>query len=363
MLTFATSPEPSPSPTLEGPAGDVQNLWEDLTSDTSGQFLGLGIAILLLVIAWFVGRAVIRGIVLGIEKGTPLDGRARRALRKAKIKVAEPDTMELRLEGERRRQRAKTIGRVLNSTLLVILITIGVTTLLSMIGVPVAPLMASAGVVGVALGFGAQSLVKDVLSGVFMLLEDQYGVGDVVNLGEATGSVEEVGLRCTRLRSLDGTVWYVPNGEITRVGNMTRMWSRALVEVRFAYDTDIEAAREAMIDAVKAAQDKHKKVAAAILGEAEVAGIESLEYNAVMLRLLVQTNPAAQWDVQREVRHEMRRIFAERGIELAVPGEAMVVDAGSSRRPLHDSARPAGDEQPVDQDGRPLPPPNDGDDE
>ncbi len=363
VLILPAESSPSPSPTLEGPASDVQNLWEDLTSDTSGQFIGLGIAILLLVIVWFVGRAVIRGIVVGIEKGTPLDGRARRAMRKAKIKVAEPDTMELRLEGERRRQRANTIGRVLNSTLAVVLVTVGVTTVLSMVGVPVGPLMASAGVVGVALGFGAQSLVKDVLSGVFMLLEDQYGVGDVVNLGEATGSVEEVGLRCTRLRSLDGTVWYVPNGEITRVGNMTRMWSRALVEVRFAYDTDIEAAREAMIDAVKAAQAGHEKVASSILGEPEVAGIESLEYNAVMLRLLVQTNPATQWDVQREVRHEMRRLFAERGIELAVPGEAMVVDSQGPKRLLHDSARPKGDEQPVDQDGRRLPPPNDADDE
>ncbi|WP_169747673.1 mechanosensitive ion channel family protein [Demequina iriomotensis] len=357
------TPEPSPSATLEGPASDVQNLWEDLTSDTSGQFLGLGLALLLLIAAWFIGRAIIRGIVMGVEKGTPLDGRARRALRKAKIPVADPPTMELRLEAERRRQRAQTLGRVLNSTLAVVLVTIGITTLLSMIGVPVGPLMASAGVVGVALGFGAQSLVKDVLSGVFMLLEDQYGVGDVVNLGEATGSVEEVGLRCTRLRSLDGTVWYVPNGEITRVGNMTRMWSRALIEVRFAYDTDIEAARQAMIDAVQAARAGHRKVASAILGEAEVAGIESLEYNAVMLRLLVQVNPSTQWDVQREVRHEMRRIFAERGIELAVPGDAMVVDTGRQHRALHDSARPDGDEQPTDEDGRPLPPANDGDDE
>ncbi|SEJ68021.1 mechanosensitive ion channel family protein [Demequina mangrovi] len=363
MLSVST--EPSPSPTLEGPASEVQNLWEDLTSDTSGQFIGLGLAILLLIIVWFVGRAVIRGITLGIERGAPLsDSRTRRALKKAKIPIADPPTMELRLEAERRRQRANTIGRVLNSTLAVVLITVGVTTVMSMIGVPIGPLMASAGVVGVALGFGAQSLVKDVLSGVFMLLEDQYGVGDVVNLGEATGSVEEVGLRCTRLRSLDGTVWYVPNGEITRVGNMTRMWSRALIEVRFAYDTDVEAARQAMIDAVQSARDGHRKVASAILGDAEVAGVESLEYNAVMLRLLVQVNPATQWDVQREVRLEMRRIFAERGIELAVPGEAMVVDTDRGKRSLHDSPRTEHD-QPVDEHGRPLPPRNDpdGDDE
>ncbi|WP_062461153.1 mechanosensitive ion channel family protein [Demequina soli] len=361
MLRFAATPAPTPS--LEGTAKDLNDTWSQLTSGRNGQLIGLGIAILLLVIAWFVGRALIRGITLGIERGTPLDGRARRALRKAKIPVAEPPTMELRLEAERRRQRAHTIQRVLNSTLAIVLIAVGVTTVLSVIGIPVGPMLASAGIAGVALGFGAQSLVKDVLSGVFMLLEDQYGVGDVVNLGEATGTVEEIGLRCTRLRSLDGTVWYVPNGEITRVGNMTRLWSRALVEVRFAYDTDIEAARQAMLDSVAAARTDSKKVAAAILGDAEVAGIESLEYNAVMLRLLVQTNPSTQWDVQRVLRREMRRIFAERGIELAVPGEAMVVDSRPPARAMRDVARPTDDDLPADSDGRPLPPENDEDDE
>lgn len=364
MLRF--EPTSAPSPTATGAAGEVVDFWERLTSGRNGELVGLGLALLLLLIVWFVGRGVIRGITLGIERGTPLDGRARRAMRKAKIPLAEPDTMELRLEAERRRQRAHTLQRVLTSTLAVVLITLGVTTALSVIGVPIGPLLASAGIAGVALGFGAQSLVKDVLSGIFMLIEDQYGVGDVVNLGEATGTVEEIALRCTRLRALDGTVWYVPNGEITRVGNMTRMWSRALVEVRLAYDTDIEAAREAMIDAVKAAQDKHKRIASAVLGDAEVAGIESLEYNAVMLRLLVQTNPAMQWEVQREVRHEMRRIFAERGIELAVPGEAMVMDARGPQRSIRGTAASDHD-QPVDQHGRPLPPPNDashsGDDE
>ncbi|WP_062517835.1 mechanosensitive ion channel family protein [Demequina gelatinilytica] len=368
MLHLETSePETSSSvdSSLTGPAGDIADTWSDILSGRNGELVGLGVALLILVIAWFVGRALIQGITMGIERGAPLDHRARRALRKAKMPVAEPPTMELRLEAERRRQRANTLRRVLTSTLAVILVAIGVTTALSVFGVPVGPMLASAGIAGVALGFGAQSLVKDVLSGVFMLMEDQYGVGDVVNLGEATGTVEEVALRCTRLRSLDGTVWYVPNGEITRVGNMTRLWSRALIEVRFAYDTDIEAARRAMIDAVEAARGSHKRIAAAILGDAEVAGVESLEYNAVMLRLLVQVNPATQWDVQREVRMHLRRILAERGIELAVPGDAMVVDSGRGPRAVHDSGSDDDRDQPTDDNGRPLPPRNDadGDDE
>ncbi|WP_296665136.1 mechanosensitive ion channel family protein [Demequina sp.] len=358
-LRAAAAPSPSPSPSLA--SDEAKNLVDSWISDVETNTLGLIVVTVLLVIAWLVGRALIKGVTKGIERGTPFqDSRTRRALKRARIPVAEPDTVELRLEGERRRQRAQTLRRVLNSALAVVLVAIGITTILTVLGVPVGPMIASAGVVGVALGFGAQSLVKDVLSGVFMLIEDQYGVGDVVDLGAATGAVEEVGLRATRLRSLDGTVWYVPNGEIVRVGNKTRMWSRALVEVRFAYDTDIEAARQAMLDAVQAAREESDQVAANILAEPEVAGVESLEYNAVMLRLLVQVNPATQWDIMREVRLQMRRIFDERDIDLAVPGDAMVMDSKAARvRPaLHDGDRAAGDTPPKDDSGRPLPPPN-----
>ncbi len=356
----SASPDPVASVTPEQAADAVTSWMDSLGTNT----LALIIVGVLLIVAWLVGRALIKGVIRGIERGTPFqDARTRKALRKARIPVPEADTMELRLEEERRRKRAHTLGRVLNSALAVLLIAIGVTTILNVLGVPIGPMLASAGIVGVALGFGAQSLVKDVLSGLFMLVEDQYGVGDVVDLGEATGSVEEVGLRATRLRSLDGTVWYVPNGEITRVGNKTRMWSRALIEVRFAYDTDIEAARQAMLDAAQAAQKASDQVAANVLADPEVAGVESLEYNAVMLRLMVQVNPATQWDIMREIRRQMRQIFAERGLRLAVPGDAMVVDATSPRHPLalHDSARTSNDAPPTDEQGRPLPPPNEDD--
>ncbi len=360
---FLATSTPAPEPTSVGDAAEqgAQMLDEWLTSIEGGA-VGMAIVTVLLIIAWFGGRALLKGVTLGIERGAPFqDSRTRKALRKARIPVVEPDTMELRLEAERRRQRAHTLRRVLNSALVVVLVAVFLTTLLTVLGIPVGPMLASAGIVGVALGFGAQSLVKDVLSGMFMLIEDQYGVGDVVDLGAATGSVEEVGIRSTRLRSLDGTVWYVPNGEVTRVGNMTRLWSRALVEVRFAYDTDIEAARQAMLDAVEAARGESDQVAANLLSEPEVAGIESLEYNAVMLRLLVQVNPATQWDIMREVRRQMRAIFAERGIDLAVPGDAMVMDSATPRPRggVHDGGRRGGTAQPTDADGRPLPPAND----
>lgn len=345
-VTRSSTPTPSPS-TAEQQLEDGREVLAEWLDRLPSAALTLGVVLVVLVVLWFVGRALIRGVTLGIERGAPLqDARTRRALSKAKIPIAQPDTVEMRLEAERRRKRARTLQRVLESALAVVLIAIALTTVLTTLGVPVGPMLASAGVVGVALGFGAQSLVKDVLSGMFMLIEDQYGVGDVVDLGEATGSVEEVGLRSTRLRSLDGTVWYIPNGEIRRVGNMTRMWSRAVVEARLAYDTDVEAARQAMIDAVEAAKAGSEMVASNVLSEPDVAGIESLEFNAVMLRLLVQVNPATQWDIMREIRREMRRIFDERGIELAVPGEAMVVDTPPRRPRAHEGhdAPQGGDE-------------------
>lgn len=367
MLHLTTSPDPDPDATsgpLDG-APDPTDIAKWF-SEVSDNLIGFGVMLVVALLLWFIGRAAINGLTRAVERGAPVsDARARRALSKARIKLPDPNTIEERLEAERRRQRAGTLRKVLKSALAVLLIVLVLMTGLATLGVPIGPMLASAGIVGVALGFGAQSLVKDVLSGTFMLMEDQYGVGDVVDLGEAIGSVEEVGLRSTRLRALDGTVWYVPNGEIRRVGNMTRMWSRVMIEVRFRYDTDVEAARQAMIDAVEAAKQEREEVAAAVLGEAEVAGIESLEYNAIMLRLMCQVNPATQWDVQREVRREMRRLFAERDIYLAVPGEAMVFDtkADPDKVRLHDSARPGSSTAPSPKDdhGRPLPPSNDED--
>ncbi len=360
IVLASTSPEPSTSTTpgpVELPSTDEISTWWEGVEDRAG---GLIAAAVIALVVWLIGHYLIKAFTTSMERGAPMsDPKTLAALKKARIRVPQADETEARLEAERRRQRAHTVKRVLDSALAVLIVVLLLMTVLSVLGVPVGPMVASAGILGVALGFGAQSLVKDILAGVFMLIEDQYGVGDVVDLGEASGSVEEVGLRCTRLRALDGTVWYIPNGEITRVGNMTRLWSRVMIEVRFAYDTDVEAAKEAMIDAVAAASAESESVAANLLGEAEVAGIESLEYNAVMLRLMCQVNPAMQWDVQREVRREMRRIFAERGIRLAVPGDAMVVDShakDTSELTPPDSPRKRGEEQPKDEDGKPLPP-------
>lgn len=288
--------------------------------------IGVGLIMLGALVVWALGRLVIRGLTRSIEQGLPFSAHARDAIERAGIDLPDADPLEEKLEEERRRQRAGTIRTVLNSALVVVVSVVLTVMILDQVGLPVAPLLASAGIVGVAVGFGAQSLVKDLLSGLFMLIEDQYGVGDIVDLGEAAGAVEEVGLRSTRLRSLDGTVWYIPNGEIRRVGNMTRLWSRALIEVRLAYETDLEAARQAILDAVQAAREADPEVDKAILADPEVPGIEAFDYYGVKVRCLIQVSPVTQWQVMRAVRLEMRRLFAERGISVALPEGTLHVD-------------------------------------
>ena len=160
----------------------------------------------------------------------------------------------------RRVQRAKTMGDLLKSVITGVLVAMFGTMILSQLGVNIAPIIASAGIIGIALGFGAQSLVKDFLSGVFMIFEDQYGVGDVVDVGEAVGTVEAVTLRVTRLRDIEGTVWYVPNGEILRVGNKSQNWSRAVIDVGVGYDEDLARVQRVvrLIDAGVENRDLHR---------------------------------------------------------------------------------------------------------
>src|SRR3954467_12408749 len=140
-------------------------------------------------------------------------------------------------------QRARTIGALLRSIATFGIWSIAVLMILGELGLDLGPLVAGAGIVGIALGFGAQNLVRDFLSGIFMLLEDQYGVGDIIDAGPASGVVENVGLRTTRIRDVNGVVWHIPNGQIQRIGNKSQQWSRALLDIDVSYATDIEEAK------------------------------------------------------------------------------------------------------------------------
>ncbi|MBD0293364.1 MAG: mechanosensitive ion channel family protein [Jiangellaceae bacterium] len=217
---------------------------------------------------------------------------------------------------ERRALRATTLGALLKSVVTVVIAMIVVITALEILGYPVGPLLASAGIVGVALGFGAQNLVRDYLNGVFMLLEDQYGVGDVIDMGHATGTVEGVGLRITRLRAVDGTVWHVRNGEVVRVGNSSHGWARTVLDVQVAYGEDSERAR-AIINRVVAEASADPEWSPHILEPPEVWGVEDVRSDSYAVRLVVKTEPLQQWRLARELRERLMRAFTAEGVEIA----------------------------------------------
>ena len=172
----------------------------------------------------------------------------------------------------------------------------------------------------VALGFGSQSLVKDFLSGVFILVEDQFGVGDIVDLdGQTSGVVDAVSLRTTRLRAVDGTLWHVPNGEIRRVGNKSQHWSRALIDIEVAYDTDLDHA-EAVIAKVA---DEIATGDADVIEQPEVWGVEQLGANGIVIRLVVKTRPSEQFRVSRELRRRIKAAFDAEGIEIPFPQQTV----------------------------------------
>lgn len=219
------------------------------------------------------------------------------------------------LLSERRRQRMGTMASVLRSLATGAVYTVAGVMILDEVGIPVGPILASAGILGVAIGFGSQTLVKDFLSGIFMILEDQYGVGDVIDSGFGSGSVEAVGLRVTRLRDVNGVVWYVRNGEILRIGNMSQGWARAVVDVGVAYGEDIGRVRELL---KRTADDLWRDEAFAdlILEEPEVWGVETLTINSVVVRVVVKTQPLQQWTVGRELRQRIMAAFEANQVQL-----------------------------------------------
>ena len=219
---------------------------------------------------------------------------------------------------ERVTQRAGALGAALRSVASIAIYTVAIIMVLGEFDVSLGPLLAGAGIAGVALGFGAQSLVRDFLSGIFILIEDQYGVGDIVDLGEATGTVEEVTLRVTRVRDVRGTLWHVPNGEIRRVGNQSQLWARVILDVEVAYDTDVADA-SAVIKEVADALWREGLATAPILEEPEIWGVENFGPDAITLRLAAKTEPGSQWALSRELRVRLKRAFDEHGIEIPFP--------------------------------------------
>jgi small conductance mechanosensitive channel len=263
--------------------------------------IGKPLAILLILVAavllrWLAAKAIDR--VVRRAEATPLPG--------------------TRHTFNRRAQRAKSLGTLLKSITTTVVFGIAFVMALSEVGLDVAPILASAGVLGLAIGFGAQNLVKDFLSGVMMMIEDQYGVGDAVDLGEAIGTVEAVGLRVTRVRDVDGTVWYVRNGEILRVGNQSQNWARTVLDISVSYSEDLARVRGVLTEVAHSLWDD-EDYRDIIIEEPEVWGVQNLGPEAVVVRVALKTAPMEQWNVAREMRERIKVRFDHEGIVMPLP--------------------------------------------
>ncbi len=282
--------------------------------------------LLILLLAWFARRVAHRSVnrlVSRMVRDRKTEGEAVQSEYKSKIDALSPVVLarrlsEMRERSERSRQRAQTLGALFNSVTTAAIASMTIFMVLGELGVNLGPLIAGAGILGVAIGFGSQAVVSDLLTGIFMLIEDQYGVGDSIDVGEASGTVESVGLRTTRIRSLDGTLWHVPNGVIKRVGNRTQGWARAVVEIDVAYDADIEQS----MDVIKGVADElwaEQVEEMTILEEPTMSGVQNLGADGVTIRLVVKTEPSEQWGTSRELRKRIKLALDEAGIEIPFP--------------------------------------------
>jgi moderate conductance mechanosensitive channel len=257
------------------------------------------------VVLRFARRVISRGVLRAKDPEAPQG-----PLRRKRSAASQEPGYALR-----RAQRADALGALLTSVATVVVWVLAAFLVLAEVGVNLAPLVAGAGVVGLAIGFGAQDLVNDFISGVFMLAEDQFGVGDIVDVGEASGVVEGVTLRTTKIRDVEGTLWHVPNGEIRRVGNSSQQWARSLLDIGVAYDTDVDMAID-VIEAVAGAMAEEEGYRDQFLDAPDVWGVQSLGADSVDIRLVIKTEPGKQWAISRELRRRLKSAFDATGIEI-----------------------------------------------
>ncbi|MFF7142494.1 mechanosensitive ion channel family protein [Streptomyces nodosus] len=321
---LAAAPSPSPSPTTGPVVPALQDAQEQATNAASwveqnwSTWLAIGLrVVLILVIATVLRSAVRRAITKLIDRMSrtveAVDGTAFGGLL---------------VNAERRRQRSQAIGSVLRSVASFLIMGTAALMVLATFQINLAPLLASAGVAGVAIGFGARNLVTDFLSGVFMILEDQYGVGDTIDAGVASGEVIEVGLRVTKLRGSAGEIWYVRNGEVKRIGNLSQGWATAEVDVAVPAGEDLDRVRSTL-DAVAERMSKDEPWNELLWGPIEVLGLESVLLDSVVVRVSAKTMPGKAVQVERELRWRVKRAFDAADIPLMGGAPAPVEDAAT----------------------------------
>lgn len=308
-----------------GPVEEASSLCQAIYRATGNRFLASTAdtlivkpakVLLILALAYVVNRLIARSINRFVRsvRGEKLQRRL------GTLREHTPTALVARGPGAslRSAQRAETIGALLRSISAFAVWVIAALMVLGELGLAIGPLIAGAGIVGIALGFGAQNLVRDFISGIFMLIEDQYGVGDIIDVGPASGTVEAVSLRTTRIRDVNGVVWHIPNGNIERIANKSQQWSRALLDFEVAYDTDVDFAGDVIKRTIIKAWegDTWQDV---ILEEPEVWGVENLGADGVTIRVAVKTLPGKQFPVARHLRAQIKAAFEKAGIEIPFP--------------------------------------------
>ena len=249
----------------------------------------------------------------------------RMIIAKSKAKLVSPGKVSVE-----RAKRTETLARIMETTVRVVVLIAALLMVLKEVGIEIGPLLAGAGILGLAVSFGAQNLVKDVIGGFFILLENNMNVGDVVQIAGVAGLVESMGLRVTVLRDLEGRVHIVPNGEIKVVTNMTKGWSRAVIDVGVAYKEDVDNVIE-VLERIGRDLKNDPDFSRMILEPMEVLGVESLGDSSVNIRVLFKTEPIQQWAVAREFRKRVKRVFDEEGIEIPFPHMTLYMGEAESK--------------------------------
>jgi small conductance mechanosensitive channel len=295
--------------TAQQAASWLDTHWESWVASTLGGALRIIVIVALALLLRALVHRLIHKLIGRMTKNGDTSGNARLG--------------GLMVNAERRRQRAEAIGSVLRSSASVLILGTAALNVLSVLGIDLAPLLASAGVAGVAIGLGAKSVVTDFLSGVFMILEDQYGVGDEIDAGAASGTVLEVGLRVTKLRGADGEIWYLRNGEISRIGNLSQGWSTATVPVQVDAGEDLDR----VIEVIESAAERMAATSPwdeALWEQVNVLGVDEVTADTVLLKVQARAMPGKSGSVARELRARLKRAFDDAGISTGRPRLATV---------------------------------------
>ncbi|GAA3763899.1 mechanosensitive ion channel family protein [Salinactinospora qingdaonensis] len=295
----------------------------DWVTSNTGAFITGSINIVIIVVLALVARVIVGRLITHVVRRM-VDSHQRMSKMAGAVGVL-GDGKESK--ANRQQARAQTLSSVLRSIASFVIFGVAFMMLLAEFGINLGPILASAGVLGLAIGFGAQALVQDFLSGTFMMIEDQYGVGDVVDVGDAVGTVEEVGLRITKVRDLSGGLWYIRNGEITRVCNMNQDWANAIIDFPLDYSVDISLAKE-VIERSISEFTEDPEFSDKLMERPEINGIVGVGDGAMTVRVMAKTQPGEQWALGRALRAHLKQSFDAANVQVAHP----VLSLSSSRQ-------------------------------